>query len=262
MCCELFDAMSDLVFTVKTGYLTHSLEREHTPAAISERLARGARPNYLRDFVYGGIDGSVTTFAVVAGTVGANLSTRVILILGAANLIADGFSMAASNFLGTRAERDDYLRIARMETTHIDLVPEGEREEIRQIYSGKGFKGEDLERIVTIVTADPDLWIRTMLTEEHGLPLEVRSEWMAALSTFGAFLLCGLVPMMPFVFGTARAFEVSACLTGLVFFAIGSFKAGWSTDAWWHSGLVTLAIGSAAASLAYLAGSILQALAG
>jgi VIT1/CCC1 family predicted Fe2+/Mn2+ transporter len=247
---------------VKAESLSHSLEHEHTPAAISQRLAKGTRPNYLRDFVYGGIDGSVTTFAVVAGTVGANLSTRVILILGAANLMADGFSMAASNFLGTKAERDDYRRLAGMETTHIDLIPEGEREEVRQIYAAKGFKGDDLESIVTIVTADRDLWIRTMLTEEYGLPLEVRSEWMAAFSTFGAFVLCGLVPMMPFVFGTARAFEVSACLTGLVFFAIGSFKAGWSTDAWWHSGLVTLAIGSAAASLAYLAGSILQALAG
>jgi VIT1/CCC1 family predicted Fe2+/Mn2+ transporter len=246
---------------MKAQYVTHSLEHEHTPAAISERLAKGTRPNYLRDFVYGGIDGSITTFAVVAGTVGANLSTRIILILGAANLIADGFSMAASNFLGTRAERDDYRRIAGMEQTHIDLVPEGEREEIRQIYAAKGFTGEELENIVTTVTADFDLWIKTMLTEEHGLPLEMRSEWMAAISTFGAFLLCGLVPMMPFVFGTAGAFPVSASLTGFVFFAIGSFKAKWSTQPWWQSGLFTLAIGSTAASLAYFVGTILEGLA-
>lgn len=153
-----------------------SLEHEHTPEAISERLANGVRHNYLRDFVYGGIDGAVTTFAVVAGTVGANLSTRIILILGAANLIADGFSMAASNFLGTRAERDDYDRIARLEAMHIDLEPEGEREEIRQIYAAKGFHGADFETIVAIVTADRGRWIQTMLTKEYGLPREVRSE--------------------------------------------------------------------------------------
>lgn len=98
-----------------------ALEHEHTPEAIKVRLARGSTQNYLRDFVYGGIDGAVTTFAVVAGTIGANLATRIVLILGAANLIADGFSMAASNFLGTRAERDDYDRIARIEANHIAI---------------------------------------------------------------------------------------------------------------------------------------------
>lgn len=236
------------------------LEHEHTPEAISARLARGSQHNYLRDFVYGGIDGAVTTFAVVAGTIGASLSTRVVLILGAANLIADGFSMAASNFLGTRTERDDHDRIARLEAKHIDLEPEGEREEIRQIYAAKGFQGADLETIVAIVTADRERWIQTMLTEEYGLPREVRSEWMAAISTFAAFFVCGSVPLLPFVVGANTAFSTSAFLTGLVFFSIGSVKARWSTSPWWRSGIVTFIIGGIAASLAYVAGMILKSL--
>lgn len=239
---------------------TNRLEHEHTPEAISERLEKGARQNYLRDFVYGGIDGAVTTFAVVAGTVGANLSTRIILILGAANLIADGFSMAAANFLGTRAERDDYRRIAEMETKHIDLTPDGEREEIRQIYAAKGFNGESLDSIVNIVTADRDLWIRTMLTEEYGLPREVRSEWLAGLSTFAAFVLCGTMPLLPFVIGPPDSFSTSAVLTGLVFFLIGSIKSRWSTITWWHSGLTTFAVGAIAASLAFMVGMLLRSL--
>lgn len=80
------------------------LEHEHTLEAIRTRLARRAPHSYLRDFVYGGIDGAVTTFAVVSGVAGAELGTRVVLILSVANLIADGFSMAASNYSGTRAE--------------------------------------------------------------------------------------------------------------------------------------------------------------
>ena len=116
------------------------LEHEHSPEAIKERLAKGSVHNYLRDFVYGGVDGAVTTFAVVAGTIGASLAPRIVIILGVANLIADGFSMAASNFLGTRAERDDYDRIARLEAKHIEIDPEGEREEIRQIYAAKDFR--------------------------------------------------------------------------------------------------------------------------
>jgi VIT1/CCC1 family predicted Fe2+/Mn2+ transporter len=234
------------------------LEHEHSPEAIRERLAMGSAQNYLRDFVYGGIDGAVTTFAVVAGTIGASLSPRIVLILGAANLVADGFSMAAANFLGTRAESDDFKRLAVVEGTHIDLDPAGEQEEIRQIYAAKGFEGTDLEGIVDIITSDRDRWIRTMLREEYGLPAKVRSEWLAALSTFAAFFLCGFVPMMPFIFGSNEAFLTSAILTGLVFLSIGSIKARWSTQPWWLSGFITFAVGGTAASLAYLAGMLLK----
>ncbi|MBK6722779.1 MAG: VIT1/CCC1 transporter family protein [Acidobacteria bacterium] len=235
-----------------------TLEHGHSPEAISARLARGTQHNYLRDFVYGGIDGAVTTFAVVAGTIGADLPTRIVLILGAANLIADGFSMAASNFLGTRAERDDYDRLAVIEAKHIDTDPEGEREEVRQIYAAKGFEGPALETITEILTANRERWIKTMLTEEYGLPLEVRSEWVAAVSTFGAFLLCGSIPLVPFVLGMQSSFPISAALTGVSFFLIGSFKAYWSTIPWWRSGLGTLFVGGIAAALAFLAGLFLK----
>ena len=238
----------------------HELEHEHTPEAIQERLAAGARQNYLRDFVYGGIDGSVTTFAVVAGTLGAELSAGIVLILGAANLLADGFSMAASNFLGTRAERDDFDRMFEIEARHIAIDPEGEREEIRQIYSAKGFEGPDLETIATIITANREQWIQTMLTEEYGLPLKIRSEWIAALSTFGAFVLFGLVPLVPFILMWNAPFRIAGVLTGVSFFLIGSIKSRWSLVSWWRSGLTTLFVGSIAASLAYIVGIYLKAL--
>jgi len=234
------------------------LEHEHSPEAIRRRLAKGARHNYLRDFVYGGIDGSVTTFAVVAGTIGANLSPRVVLILGGANLIADGFSMAASNFLGTRAERDDYLRLERVENRHIDIDPDGEREEIRQIYAARGFEGPELERVVELVTTDRQRWVATMLMEEYGLPPEIRSAWIAGLMTFAAFLVCGLLPLLPFIFGTSESFLLSTILTGAVFFLIGSVKSRWSTASWLTSGVTTFLVGAAAAALAFLMGIILK----
>jgi VIT1/CCC1 family predicted Fe2+/Mn2+ transporter len=237
------------------------LEHEHTPDAIRDRLAGGAKQNYLRDFVYGGIDGAVTTFAVVAGTLGAELSPGIILILGVANLVADGFSMAASNYLGTKAEREDHQRIRRLEEKHIEIEPDGEREEVRQIYAGKGFDGDDLEKIVEIVTADRERWIETMLTEEYGLPREVRSELIAAISTFSAFVACGVVPLLPFLAANEHSFRISSLMTGAVFFAIGSVKARWSTVSWWRSGLSTFAVGGAAAALAYFAGMILKGLA-
>ena len=76
----------------------------HSPRAIRERLSRPPKQSHLRDFIYGGIDGAVTTFAVVAGVAGVDLAATVVIILGVANLIADGFSMAVGNYVATRAE--------------------------------------------------------------------------------------------------------------------------------------------------------------
>lgn len=237
------------------------MEHAHTSEAIAERLSAGPKPNYLRDWIYGGIDGSVTTFAVVTGVVGANLSPAIIVIMGFANLFADGFSMAASNFLGTKAEHDDIQRLATVEHRHIEMSPEGEREEVRQIFAAKGFDGTDLERVVELITSDRDRWVRTMLTEEYGLPLRARSPWMAALTTFSAFGLCGLVPLIPYLLGMGNSLLISIGLTGGVFVLIGSVKSRWSTASWWRSGLSTLLVGGVAAALAYLAGVFLRHLA-
>jgi VIT1/CCC1 family predicted Fe2+/Mn2+ transporter len=234
------------------------MEHDHSVEAIQERLTAGPQHNYLRDWIYGGIDGSVTTFAVVTGVLGAHLSPIVIVIMGFANLVGDGFSMAASNFLGTKSEHDDVTRLETIERRHIELAPEGEREEVRQIFAAKGFAGTDLERVVELITSDPDRWVRTMLTEEYGLPLQPRSPWMAAATTFSAFAICGIVPLIPFLIGFRNSFAVSIALTGAVFFIIGSIKSKWSTVAWWRSGISTLLVGGIAAGLAYAVGVILK----
>ncbi len=151
------------------------MEHSHHPLAIRERIEEGPKSSYLRDWVYGGIDGAITTFAIVAGVVGAELSTRVILILGAANIIADGFSMAASNYSGTKAELDDYQRHRAYEERQVERIPESERLEIREIFRAKGFEGDDLDRVVDVITSDKDRWVETMMVEEYGMPATFRS---------------------------------------------------------------------------------------
>ena len=236
------------------------LEHDHHPREIAKRLQDGPRVSYLRDWVYGGIDGTVTTFAVVAGVVGAALSTKALLILGVANLIADGFSMAAANYSGTKAEIEEYEHVRRMEERHVQFVPEGEREEIRQIFEAKGFKGEALDTVVDVITEKRDRWIETMMTEEHGLPPINRSPFRSALATFFAFLICGSVPLLPFVFGLPATIETSTLMTGLTFFSIGSLRSRWSPAPWWRAGLETFAIGMSAAAMAYIVGKILGGL--
>jgi VIT1/CCC1 family predicted Fe2+/Mn2+ transporter len=168
--------------------------------------------------------------------------------------------MAASNYSGTSTEQEEHAHLRAIEERHIDLEPEGEREEIRQIFESKGFDGADLERVVQVITADRRRWVDTMLAEEYGLAKVVRSPLQAALVTFAAFVICGAVPLLPFLLDLERSFAWSVALTALVFFLIGSTKARWSPVAWWRSGAQTLAIGLVAAAIAFAIGHALRTL--
>ena len=236
------------------------LEHAHTGETIRERFSAGPGHSYLRDFVYGGIDGAVTTFAIVSGVIGAELSPRVVLILGVANLIADGFSMSAANYLATRAEHEEVDHAAAVERRHIATTPEGERAEVREIFRRRGLEGDLLERVTQAITAEPDRWVRTMLRDEYGLPASIRSPWRAAASTFLAFVLCGLVPVVPFALKLGDAFLVAISATAAVFVAIGALKSRWSLRPWWRSAVETLAVGGGAAAVAYAIGAWLKTL--
>ncbi|SEW26565.1 Predicted Fe2+/Mn2+ transporter, VIT1/CCC1 family [Cognatiyoonia koreensis] len=231
-------------------------EHGHSPAEIAERLSAGPNANYLKDMIYGGIDGAVTTFAIVAGVAGAGLSHTIIVALGVANILADGFSMAASNYSGTKAELDDRRRIIQIEEDHIARFRDGEIEELRQILARRGLSGEVLEDATKEIASDPDKWIGLMLTDEYGLALDAPHPMRAALATFGAFLLAGAVPLLPFIFALDSAFEIAILATLLTFFLIGTGKSRWSLSKWWWSGGETLLIGAAAALIAYSVGGM------
>ena len=113
---------------------------------------------------------------------------------------------------------------------------------------------------VGVITANRERWIDTMMAEEYGQPKALRAPWKAALSTFAAFLICGSVPLLPFAVNTGGRSGTSMAATALVFFGIGSLKSRWSPTSWWRSGLETLAVGLAAAALAFGTGYLLRGL--
>lgn len=244
------------------------LQTTHTPEAIRARLRAGPETSDLRDFIFGAIDGTVTNFAIVSGVAGADLSAAVVIILGVANLVADGFSMGVSNYLGTRAEQQQRERTRRQEEFQVRAIPEGEKEEIRQIFADKGFTGPDLERVVEVITSDQERWVNTMLREEHGYPAGELSPWRAGLVTYIGFMIAGLVPLLPYFYqavfpaGTLQPFFWSVALAGLTFFAIGAMKSRFIEQRWWWGGLETLFIGGVAAGLAYVIGLLLKGLVG
>lgn len=237
------------------------LEHAHDPEAIAERLSAASRPQVVSDAVLGGIDGCITTFALVAGTVGAGFDTVVALILGFANLLADGFSMAVSSFEALKAEREFATALRRLEERHIEHAPAGEREEIRQIFARKGFSGDILEAIVGTITEDRGLWIETMLSEEHGLKRTPSEPWRAAGVTFAAFCAAGAMPLLPFFvpgLTPGQQFAWSATAAAATFFLIGTLKSLVFAQASLRAGLGTLLTGGLAAALAYLTGVVLR----
>lgn len=213
----------------------------------------------MSDFLLGGVDGVVTTFAVVAGSAGGQLSATIVIILGLANLVADGFSMAVSNYLGTKSRQEEVMRRRADEYWQVESYPEGEREEIRQIFAQKGIEGDTLDRVVEIVTRDRDVWVDTMMAEELKLSEISARPMRAAITTFAAFSICGLVPLLPFVLGIgafAVKFGVSAGLAAATFLALGFAKGMVLGLSPLRAGLQTLAIGGGAAVLAYGAGFV------
>jgi len=248
--------MPQATFRVRQAIMPE--DHGHSPEDIKARFARGNAAGLLRDAVYGGIDGAVTTLAIVAGVAGAVLPNSVIVVLGCANILADGFSMAAGNYAGTKADIEDRNRIISVEERHIRDYPEGEKAELREILLQRGLTGAVLESAVEEIASQKQKWIDIMLTEEYGLPREAPNPWRLAFATFFAFILAGTVPLAPFLLSLQHPFQISVIATLATFFAIGAIKSRWSLSAWWRSGFGTLLIGSIAAMVAYLVGSAFQ----
>lgn len=221
--------------------------------------------DYLGEFVYGGIDGSVTTFAVVSGAAGASLSTDVVIILGFANLIADGFAMSVGSYLSTRSEIDNYEKHKRVEYWEVDHLPEKERDEIREIYEGKGFSGPLLEQVVDVICSDRDRWVDVMMKEELELQETTKSPLAMGAATFISFLVVGFIPLVIYLIdyftqSIDHLFFISSLLTSVAFVGVGYLKAKVTLTSKWRAMAETLLLGSAAAALSYLVGDYLEKL--
>ncbi len=244
---------------------SRDLRDEHTPRRIRKRLSRPRGESGLGDFILGGIDGVVTTFAVIAGAAGGQLSATAVIILGIANLVADGFSMAVSNYLGTRARNQEMLQSRADEEWQIEEFPEGERREIREIFARKGLEGQILDDVVETITSDRKIWVDTMMAEELKLSEISARPLRAGFITFLAFSVCGFLPLLPFVIGLTDfefMLSVSTVLSAITFFALGAGKGQVLGVGPIRSGLQTFAIGGVAAMLAFGAGHVLRLVVG
>lgn len=220
---------------------------------------------YLGEFVYGGIDGCVTTFAVVAGSVGAGLDSAIIIILGFANLLADGFAMSVGAYLSNKTKKDNYNKHKQIEYWEVDNLPELEKEEIRVIYKEQGFEGELLEEVVKVITSDKDRWVNVMMKEELVMFDEDKSPLIIGGITYLSFILIGVIPLMVYVVDyiyqvNNGLFLLSSILTAIGFIIIGWLKAFVNQTPFWKAILETLLLGSIAAIVAYFIGDFLASI--
>lgn len=233
-------------------------EHGHSQSEIDNRLSNAAKTSPIRDLVYGAVDGTITTFAIVSGVAGAGMSQQVIVVLGLANVLADGFSMAASNYLGTRTEQENHQRIVATEYRHLEDFPDGEITELKTILSRHGLAGEELKKGVDVITQCKPLWVSLMLAGEYGMAPSEPRPLASAVATFIAFILCGVLPLIPFILNMENAYTAASLITGATFVGIGAVKSAWSVDGWIKSSLQTFLIGSCAAFIAYATGNLIS----
>ncbi len=218
---------------------------------------------YIAEFVYGGIDGAITTFAVVAGAVGADMGVSVIIILGFANLLADGFSMSVGAFFSTKADRDSYDKHKNLEYWEIENLREREIQEIKEIYEKKGFKGDLLDQVVSVIIADKDVWVDTMMKEELEMVKDSKTPFMTAFITFVSFVIIGLIPLLSYLIALSfnlnqdHLFLLSCISTAIGLTLVGYLKSIVTEKNWITGILETVLLGGLAAFLAYFVGNIL-----
>jgi len=221
------------------------------------------KKEYLSEFVYGGIDGAITTFAVVSGAAGANAEIFYILVFGFANLIADGFSMSVGNYFSVKAERQQYEQHKAIEYWEVENMREKEVEEIREIYAAKGFEGELLEKVVEVITADKDIWVDTMMKEELEMTKDDKTPVKTAFATFVSFNVIGIIPLIAYIVAVVaelpedNLFLISCLATGFALMIIGYMKSKITEKPWLRGISETVLLGGLAAVLAYYAGEVL-----
>lgn len=239
-----------------------SFEPSEALKAHREEDIHGSRlAPFIQDIVYGGIDGIVTTFAVVSGSAGADLPGYVVIILGLANLFADGLSMGVGNFLSIKSERDNYKRLYEEERKEIHDMPDVEREEIREIYAKKGFEGSDLDQVVSKITANETVWIETMMREEHSMsPEEGEMPWLHGVMTFLSFVVFGGIPLLPYIFGVeaAQSFQVAIFSTGVAMALLGFLRYFVTRQRLFWGPIEIMSLGAMTACVAYIVGVLLR----
>jgi VIT1/CCC1 family predicted Fe2+/Mn2+ transporter len=216
----------------------------------------------MRDFVFGFGDGVNTSLGLAAGVGGAAVSSDLIILAALVAMFTGAKAMAVQNYLAVKSQRELLTSEINRENWEIENKPEDERKEIEDIYKAKGFAGKDLEMIVDKITSDKKVWLDTMLTEELNLNLEILGNPIkSALRMFGAFLVGGILPIIPFFFSsgvTPLFIAIGISLTAS--FIVGAVKSRMANTSLIKGGIEMAGLGTGIALIGYGIGSELASI--
>mmetsp|Transcript_17047 Transcript_17047/g.23717 ORF Transcript_17047/g.23717 Transcript_17047/m.23717 type:complete len:298 (-) Transcript_17047:36-929(-) len=243
----------------------------HDVSKQSAEPHQGEAGEYIQCIVFGGLDGIITTFAVVVAAIAGGLSYGMVLIVGFANLLGDAIGMGVGDYLSSQAEADHEEAERKREEWEIEHVPEIERDEMIQVYMQKGLPQDDAEKVVDLLFQSKAAFLDVMMVEELGImPAEAASSpWKGALITFGAFMALGGLPMIPYLFAfdytspsepSDVVFILSIIIFGIALFILGAFKGKITGKVWWKSGLMMFLNGAVTTGVSYGIGNGLESI--
>lgn len=218
------------------------------------------RASILPEIILGGQDGLVNVLGVILGVAAATQDAYLVLVAGLSATFAESVSMGAVAYTSTLADADYYESEREREYRHIEEVPTLEVEEIRDIYTRKGFSGDILDRIVATITANKDIWVAVMLAEEHQLSPTDRGQALRSAVIVGIAAIIGsLIPLIPFIFLPVQSsIYVAILVSALVLFVVGFYKARVTVGKPGRSGLEMAMIGTLSALVGYAVGLLLK----
>ncbi|MFI4996614.1 MAG: VIT1/CCC1 transporter family protein [Hyphomicrobiales bacterium] len=208
----------------------------------------------VRDVVIGMSDGLTVPFALAAGLSAAVTNTGVIVTAGLAEVAAGAIAMGLGGFLAARTDAEHYASEVSRESYEIDQLRDREVREVEDIMTGFGLQGEPLNAVVAAITADRARWIDFMMRFELGLEKpDPRRALTSALTIGGAYIVGGLVPLVPYMMtgGIATALKISVMTTGAALLAFGAVKGRFTGVSMARSALQTLVVGGLAAAAAF-----------
>ena len=163
---------------------------------------------YFSEFVYGAIDGTVTTFATVAAAAGAGFDASIVIILGFANLIADGFSMAVSSYLSAKSSQEVYER----ERNKVKKALGNARKEqslIKKIFGKYKLSEATLNEISEKIQDNEEYFIDVVMKEEKEMYRSNESPFAIGAATYLAFVVVGLMPLLIYLIDALFNLELS-----------------------------------------------------
>lgn len=229
--------------------------------ARSEGGHRAELGGVLRAVVFGANDGLVSNFSLVMGVAGGTANNSIVLLAGIAGMVAGALSMASGEWVSIRSQRELYENELRIEREELRAFPEEERDELEMIYRAKGISSDAARTLVDAIMNRDDVALDTLAREELGLdPGALASPWIAAVSSFLAFLLGAALPVIPFLFGSGVAPTlVAAVLSLLALFVVGASTSIFTGRHAGRSGLRMALIGAVVAAVTFGIGNVVGA---